>query len=63
MIDYKMIVNIALGIVLAMIIVALGSALVHKAGFGGKERGMYGANKAMMDDTAEVDDTIKIKVQ
>lgn len=60
MLDYKMIVNIALGIVLGMIIVALGGALMHKAGMGGKDRMMYGKDKAMMEDRM-MDDSSKME--
>jgi hypothetical protein len=63
MLDWKMILNIVVGIVLAAIVIALGGSLFGGAGWGGKERGMYGKEKAMMQDGAPADDAAGAAVE
>ncbi len=62
MLDYKMIVNIALGIVLGAIVIGLGGALMHKVG-GGKDRMMYGKEKGMMMGNGQAEPVVELQVE
>jgi len=57
MLDWKMILNIVVGIVLAAIVIALGGALLHGGAWGGP-RGMngYGKERPMMDSGTSAND-------